>query len=116
MSTMQETMTDRLERPGIGADDFSYRPMPALVPVSMAFTCLSLLALMSDLLLIVPLLGIVLSFVAYYQISRSRGDLSGGGLAIFSLVLMLLMCRGALKELGATHADELPRPSDTART
>ena len=89
MSVVQEMMSDSLNRPEFGQDEFQYRPMPPLVPISMAFVCLSMLAGLSDLLLIVPLVGIVLAFIAYYQISRSRGELSGGPLAITSLVLML---------------------------
>ncbi len=91
MSLVREAMTETLNRPEYGMEEFSYRPVPPLVAVSMAFTCLSLLAVLSDLLLIVPLIGIVLAFIAYYQISRSQGDLSGGGLAVSSLVLMLAM-------------------------
>ena len=108
MSTVQEMTTDTLDRPEYGADDFNYRPMPPLVPVSMAFVCLSMLAGLSDLLLIVPLVGIVLAFISYYQISRSQGQLSGGLLAITNLVLMLLM----FMAFGALHfhsyATEVP--------
>ncbi len=108
MSAVRETMSDSLNRPEYGADEFSYRPMPPLVAVSMAFVFLSFLSILSDLLLVVPLIGAVLAFVAYYQISRSQGDLAGGGLAIFSLVTMLLMFMG----FGAMHlhsyASEVP--------
>jgi hypothetical protein len=89
MSVVQQMMSDSLNQPEFAQDEFQYRPMPSLVPVSMAFVCLSLLAGLSDLLLIVPLVGIVLAFIAYYQISRSQGELSGGPLALSSLVLML---------------------------
>lgn len=101
-------MTDSLDRPEFGADEFAYRPVPPLVAVSLAFCFLSLLAMVSDLLLVVPLLGVVLSFLAYYQISRSRGNLSGGGISIFSIVVMMLMFIG----FGAMHlhsyATEVP--------
>ena len=111
MSTAQETMVEQepmtghetrpavLDRPDFGIDEFSYRPMPPLVPVSIAFTCLSLLAMLSELLLVIPLLGIAIAFFAYYQVSRSRGDLSGGGVALVCLVLMLLSFVG----FGAVH-------------
>ena len=91
MSMVRETMTDTMNPTEFRVDEFQYRPVPPLVAVSMAFTCLSLLAVISDLLLVVPLVGIVLAFVAYYQISRSHGDLSGGVLALSSIILMLLM-------------------------
>ena len=99
MSMTHESMTNSMETANFGPEDFSYRPMPVLVPVSMVFTVLSILAMLSDLLLIVPLIGIVFAFVSYYQISRSRGELSGGGMALASLVLMLLMFAG----FGALH-------------
>lgn len=99
MSAVQQSIVEspmllNAQRHEFEGDDFSYRPMPATVPISMAFTVLSGLALMSDLLLIVPLIGIVIAFVAYFQVSRSRGNLSGGGLAIGSLVVMLAMFLG----------------------
>ena len=104
MSTAQETMSntalnDTLNQNGFGTDDFSYRPMPLLVPISMGLVCLSLLATLSELLLVIPLLGIVAAFSAFYQVSRSRGELSGGGLALTSLILMLLIFIGC----GALH-------------
>ena len=80
-------------------DEFHYRPMPALVAVSIGFTCLSLLGLMSELLLIVPLVGVLIAFIAYYQIARSQGDLSGGPIAITTLGIMLAMFVG----FGAMH-------------
>ena len=109
MSVVQEMTPETLNRPEYGSDEFQYRPMPPLVPVSMAFVCLSMLAGLSDLLLIVPLLGIVLAFVAYCQISRSQGQLGGSPLALSSLVLMLLM----FMAFGALHlhsyATEVPQ-------
>jgi len=100
--------SDSLKRPEYAEDEFNYRPMPPLVPVSMGFVCLSLLSGLSDLLLIIPLIGVVLAFIAYYQVSRSEGGLSGGGIAIGSLVMMLAMFMG----FGAMHlhsyATEVP--------
>ncbi len=108
MSTVREMTSDTLNRPEYGMDEFQYRPMPPLVPVSLAFVVLSMLAGLSDLLLVVPLLGTVISFIAYYQISRSRGELSGSGLSLASLVLSLVM----FVAFGALHlhsyATEVP--------
>lgn len=84
---------------GFEQDEFHYRPMPALVAVSIAFTCLSLLSLMSELLLVVPLVGVLIAFIAYYQIARSQGDLSGGPIALTTLSIMLAMFVG----FGAMH-------------
>ena len=91
MSMAREMTSEPLNSMDFPQEEFHYRPMPPLVAVSMAFVCLSMLAGLSDLLLIVPLVGILLAFIAYYQISRSQGELSGGGMALSSLVMMLLM-------------------------
>ena len=108
MSMVREMTPDTLNRQEYGTDEFHYRPMPPLVPVSLAFIFLSMLAGLSDLLLVVPLLGVVLAFIAYYQISKSQGELSGGGLALTSLGTMLLM----FLAFGALHlhsyATEVP--------
>lgn len=94
MSMVNQMNSNSLMPAELDQDEFQYKPMPPLVAVSMAFVCLSMLAGLSDLLLIVPLLGIALAFVAYYQISRSAGSLGGSGLAITCLVMMLLMFIG----------------------
>lgn len=91
MSMVREMSTEPLNSSEFAKDEFQYRPMPPLVAVGMAFVCLSMLAGLSDLLLVVPLLGVLISFIAYYQISRSQGELGGGPLALTSLVLMLVM-------------------------
>jgi hypothetical protein len=108
MSMVQEMSSDPLNSPEFARDEFQYRPMPPLVPVSLAFVCLSMLAGLSDLLLIVPLLGILIAFIAYYQISRSSGELGGGSLALTSLVLMLLMFIGFSALHLHSYATEVP--------
>jgi hypothetical protein len=90
---VREMSTQSLDFPNYDSE-FTYRPMPVLVPISLAFVFLSLLAGLSDMLLVVPLVGVVLAFLGYYQIARSSGELSGGVLALVSLVLMLLMFMG----------------------
>ncbi len=108
MSTVQEPMADTLKTTQFDGEDFQYRPVPVLVAVSMAFTCLSVLAILSDLLLVVPLVGVVLAFIAYYQIARSQGDLSGGAMAICSLIAMLLMFVGFGSMHLYSYATEVP--------
>ncbi len=108
MSMVREMTSDPLNSAELGQDEFLYRPMPPLVPVSLAFVCLSLLAGLSDLLLIVPLLGILIAFIGYYQICRSSGELGGGPLALTSLVLMLLMFIGFSALHLHSYATEVP--------
>lgn len=108
MSTVQEMSSETFSQSHYGGDEFQYRPMPILIPISLGFVFLSLLASLSDLLLVVPLVGIALSFTAYYQISRSAGQLSGSGMALGCLIAMLVMFTG----FGALHlhsyATEVP--------
>lgn len=101
METVREQRFSTSEFPqtNFEQDQFQYRPMPALVAVSLGFTCLSLLSLMSELLLVVPLVGVLIAFIAYYQISRSHGDLAGGPIALTTLGIMLAMFVG----FGAMH-------------
>jgi hypothetical protein len=99
MSTVQEMTPDLRSRPVMQTDEFVYRPMPTLVPISMAFVFLSLLAGLSDLLLVIPLLGALISFIAYYQIARSRGELSGSVISQVCLLMTLFMFTG----FGALH-------------
>lgn len=108
MSMVREMTTESLNSPEFAQDEFQYRPMPALVPISMAFVCLSMLAGLSDLLLIVPLVGILVAFLAYYQISHSRGELSGAPLALSSLMLMLAMFIGFSALHLHSYATEVP--------
>jgi len=49
----------------------------------------SALALMSEILLILPLVGIVAAFVAWKQIRQSNGTQTGKGLVIIAIVLAL---------------------------
>ena len=108
MSMVEEMRPEISTRQEHREEEFLYRPMPPLVPISLAFVFLSMLAGLSDLLLVVPLFGAALAFVGYYQISRSQGELSGSVLALVSLVTMLIMFMG----FGALHlhsyATEVP--------
>ena len=110
MSAVSNTMSNSPEQMnyGTGADEFQYRPVPPLVAISLGFVFLSMLAIISDLLLAVPLIGIVIAFMAYYQVSRSRGDLSGGGMALGSLIAMLLMFVGFGGMHLHSYATEVP--------
>ena len=53
MSTVQEMTSDTFNRPEYGADDFQYRPMPPLVPISLAFVFLSMLAGLQGAILLI---------------------------------------------------------------
>ncbi len=71
--------------------EFLYRPIPSLVPISMAFVLISLVASIWDVLLVVPFVGATLAVMALRQIRHSQGTLSGGWLACASLMLQVVM-------------------------
>lgn len=64
-----------------GGDEFSYQPVPTLVPVSMAFAALSILAFLWDALTVIPLMGATLGWTALRQIARAKGLYGGRAMA-----------------------------------
>ncbi|MBM4075239.1 MAG: hypothetical protein FJ267_06310, partial [Planctomycetes bacterium] len=88
--------------------DFQYRPIPSLVPVSMGLVCLSLLAGVWDVLLIVPIVGAIISFLALRKIQRAREAFSGSGLALTCLVAQVAMVVGFGSMHAYSYATELP--------
>jgi len=79
---------------------FLYRPIPPLIPIGMAFVVISAAGSISEYLLIVPVIGIILSITGWRQIRQSQGTLSGGWLAILSLIIQA----GMLVGFSAMHA------------
>jgi hypothetical protein len=71
--------------------EFLYRPIPSLVPISMAFVVISLVASIWDVLLIIPFVGATLALLALRQIRQSNGSLSGSWLALSTLTVQAAM-------------------------
>lgn len=103
-------MVDRMEAPVYEdiPSDFDYRPVPPLVPVSAAFVVLSLSAFVWELLVIVPMLGLVLSIFAWRQVATSQGAYSGRGIATASLIACPAVAIAALGLHAYTYATEVP--------
>ncbi len=91
MSVAEQMTFDSQSASAYDGQDFVYRPIPALVPISLAFIAISLVAAVWDVLLIVPLVGALLAGMAFRQIRHSEGQLSGSWLALTSLSIQLLM-------------------------
>lgn len=90
------------------AGDFEYRPTPALVSVAGAFAFFSLTAFIMDWLLLVPVVGLLLSATALWQIRQSRGAY-GGWLATWLLTaVMFLEFGGAAALYAYSYATEVP--------
>ena len=92
----------------IPGNEFNYRPVPPLVPVSAIFVVLSATAYAWDLLVTVPILGSVLAYVAWRQVARSDGLYCGGGVAKACLLVMPLMAASAITLHAYTYATEVP--------
>lgn len=91
-----------------GAAEFDYHPVPPLVPVSAAFVLFTLTAFLWDILLIVPLVGVLLALVAIWQVKSSRGAYGGLKLATISATLMVLLAGAASGFHAYNFATELP--------
>src|SRR5689334_15801382 len=91
MSVVEEapmsSLTDRFDE----GQEFVYRPIPILIPISMGFVFLSLSAAMLPELIAVPAVGAGLAFLALRQIRQSRGNFSGAGLATGCMAVQILM-------------------------
>jgi hypothetical protein len=70
---------------GLGSQDYVAVSVTAVVAV--LFGLASLLAVVSWVMLVIPIVGVVLSLIAIRQVNQSNGTLTGRGLAIFGLVL-----------------------------
>jgi len=76
----------------VDSSEFSYRPVPPLVPVTAAFVGLSLTAFLWYELLAVPVLGLLLGLIAIWQVRRSDG--AYGGLKMATVCCALIVAEG----------------------
>jgi hypothetical protein len=88
--------------------EFLYRPIPMLIPISMGFVFLSLTAAMIPELLVIPVLGIILAALAWRQIQRSHGNLSGAWMAIGSIAVQTLIAVSFAAMHAYSFATEVP--------
>jgi len=99
-------MADAAVEPAL--DEFGYRPVPPLVPISVACVFLSVTAFMWDVFVAVPLVGMVLALVAWRKIARSNGDLGGGRVAAVTSILLPAIAGGAVAFHAYSFLTELP--------
>lgn len=88
-SDMSTTMTMVDYNPPEVTNEFNYRPVPPLVPISAAFIFLSPLAFAWDTMTVVPLVGTVLAVLAWRQVRRSPREFSGQKIAGICAVVLL---------------------------
>src|SRR5262245_17385680 len=108
MPVAEEMTLDSPSTSTLDDEAFVYRPIPVLVPISLAFVFLSFLSAMLAEVLVVPVVGVLLATVAARQIDRSGGSLSGKGLARVSLGIQLAMLLGFAALHAYSFASELP--------
>lgn len=109
MSVAENSTLDSVSDPSYLGQEFQYRPIPLLVPISLGFVFLSLTAGLMAELLVVPLVGAILAAVAYRQIRASRGGLGGGWLAFFGIcsqAVLLVLFAGVHVYSYATEVPE----------
>lgn len=108
MSVAEQMALDSRDSTAFEGEEFLYRPIPSLVPVSMAFVLISLVASIWDVLLIVPFIGATLALMSLRQIRHSEGTLSGSWLACASLTLQVAMFVGFAAMHAYSYATEVP--------
>lgn len=89
-------------------NEFDYRPVPPLVPVSAAFILFSVTAFMWDVLVVVPLIGSLVAMFAWRQVARSPQYYSGGMAAKIVCFVLVSMTVGATSLHAYSFATEVP--------
>lgn len=74
-----------------GFNEFTYKPIPPLAPVSALLGICALSGLLSPLGLIFAVFGSVLGFMAMLQIQRADGDLGGRKLACLGVAMSAVL-------------------------
>lgn len=99
-----------VQNPGepIRYQEFEYRPIPPLVPIAAIFVLLSLTAYAWDVLVVIPLVGTVLAFLAWRQVARGDGAYSGGGVARLSAIILPIILLTSLCLHAYLFATEVP--------
>ena len=72
-------------------DEFAYKPIPPLAPVSVLLGICALSGLLSPLGLVFAVFGVVLGFVALRQIDDSDSGLGGGKLAMAGMLTSMVL-------------------------
>lgn len=110
MSELQtEHQTDAFQSPELAAEnEFSYRPIPILAPVTLVVGLLSVIGFSSVAGLLVPLAGVILGILGWNQISGARGEYGGLKLTLVGLFLSSVMLVASSSLHGYTYATEVP--------
>lgn len=108
MSVVEASRHDSVANQSYEGQEFLYRPIPMLIPISMGFVFLSLTAAMIPELLAIPVIGIVLAALALRQIRQSHGNLSGSWMAISSIAIQAVIAVSFAAMHAYSFATEVP--------
>jgi len=94
--------------PASGDEEFDYRPMPVLVPISVGLTFAAFSAFLWEPLVIVAALAVLVSAWAYRVVRKAPDAWSGGGVALGCLAVQALVGLGAGTLHAYSYAVEVP--------
>ncbi len=108
-SSMSELQTDAFQSPELAAEnEFAYRPIPVLAPVTLVIGLLSVIGLASLPGLAVPIAGVILGLLGWRQISSGRGEYGGAKLTLAGLFLSAAFLLAGTSVHAYTYATEVP--------
>ena len=90
------------------ADEFAYRPVPPLAPISLFLGLCALSGFVGIPCLAVGIVGMLLGLIALWQIRRSMGALGGTGIASLGVILSAVMFFAGSGYHAYVYATELP--------
>jgi hypothetical protein len=90
------------------ADEFAYRPVPPLAPISLFLGICAISGFMGVPCLAVGFVGMVLGAIALWQIRRSEGYLGGKGVACLGVALSTLLFFAGSGYHTYAYVNELP--------
>src|SRR5690348_1516855 len=91
-----------------GADEFAYHPVPPLAPISLFLGICALAGFLGIPCLAIGLVGGFLGLIAYWQISRSAGELGGKWIALLGVGLSFGLLLSGTGYHAYAYATELP--------
>ncbi|MFP6763764.1 MAG: DUF4190 domain-containing protein [Planctomycetaceae bacterium] len=88
--------------------DFSYRQVPPTAPAAFVFGLVSLLALLTEFILPLTIIGVVIGALAVKRIRRSPNEYSGLWLAQSGLALCVVLVPSSIAVHAYTFLNEVP--------
>lgn len=104
-----ELQTDAFQSPELDREnEFAYRPIPVLAPVTLVIGLLSVVGIASVPGLAVPIAGVILGVLGRRQVAKSRGEYGGAWLILAGLILSSVCLVTGASLHSYTYATEVP--------